>query len=98
MTSAFWVYFAFDLLKEEIIDINPKLCSEINKDNKTIKLFDNKHPKYGCLLCAVHYLGISGQRKQKPTTTWVGSAIYGDGGFEPASRGPDTNLSTCVVY
>ncbi|EOB7549857.1 hypothetical protein ACIWZ4_000903 [Staphylococcus aureus] len=40
MTSAFWVYFEFDLQKEEIIDINPKLCLEINKDNKTIKLFD----------------------------------------------------------
>ncbi|EGS99104.1 hypothetical protein RK90_001515 [Staphylococcus aureus] len=40
MTPAFWVYFEFDLQKEEIIDINPKLCLEINKDNKTIKLFD----------------------------------------------------------
>ncbi|MCD8886970.1 hypothetical protein K2V50_06535 [Staphylococcus epidermidis] len=40
MTPGFWVYFEFDLQTEEIIDINPKLCSEINKDNKTIKLFD----------------------------------------------------------
>ena len=44
MTPAFWVYFEFDLQKEEIIDINPKLCSEINKDNKTIKLFDKQSP------------------------------------------------------
>ena len=27
-----------------------------------------------------------------------GFQSYGDGGFEPASRGPDTHLSTCVVY
>ncbi|MEB6208178.1 hypothetical protein [Staphylococcus pasteuri] len=40
LEPSFWVYFEFNLQKEEIIDIDPKLCSEINKDNKTIKLFD----------------------------------------------------------
>ncbi|EPP69568.1 hypothetical protein M458_08875, partial [Staphylococcus epidermidis Scl22] len=34
----------------------------------------------------------------KPTTTWVAGYIMETAGFEPASRGPDTNLSTCVVY
>ncbi|WP_238658837.1 hypothetical protein [Staphylococcus felis] len=36
MTPAFWVYFEYDLQKEEIIEINPELYAEINKDNKTL--------------------------------------------------------------
>ena len=42
--------------------------------------------------------GISGATKIK-AHNHMGYRLYnGDGGFEPASRGPDTNLSTCVVY
>ena len=37
-------------------------------------------------------------QNKKPTTTWVAGLIMETAGFEPASRGPDTNLSTCVVY
>ena len=39
-----------------------------------------------------------GNKNKKPTTTWVAGYIMETAGFEPASRGPDTNLSTCVVY
>ena len=45
-----------------------------------------------------HIWGKIGATKQKPTTTWVADYIMETAGFEPASRGPDTNLSTCVVY
>ena len=48
------------------------------------------------------YCGISvailWQQNKKPTTTWVAGYIMETAGFEPASRGPDTNFSTCVVY
>ncbi len=39
-----------------------------------------------------------GNKNKKPTTTKVAGSIVETAGFEPASRGPDTNLSTCVVY
>lgn len=39
-----------------------------------------------------------GNKNKKPTTAWVAGLIMETAGFEPASRGPDTNLSTCVVY
>ena len=45
-----------------------------------------------------HIWGNTMATKQKPTTTWVAGYIMETAGFEPASRGPDTNLSTCVVY
>ena len=35
---------------------------------------------------------------KKPSTVVVESSDMETAGFEPASRGPDTNLSTCVVY
>ena len=43
-----------------------------------------------CTFCA--------PKNKKPTTTRVTGYIMETAGFEPASRGPDTNLSTCVVY
>ncbi len=39
-----------------------------------------------------------GDKNKKPLTTRVKGYIVETAGFEPASRGPDTNLSTCVVY
>ena len=45
-----------------------------------------------------HIWGNIGATKQKPTNTRVVGYIMETAGFEPASRGPDTNLSTCVVY
>lgn len=49
------------------------------------------------MYCAlsVHFLCT---QNKKPTTTWVAGFIMETAGFEPASRGPDTHLSTCVVY
>ncbi len=39
-----------------------------------------------------------GNKNKKPTTTWVADSIVETAGVEPASKGPDTHLSTCVVY
>lgn len=39
-----------------------------------------------------------GNKNKKPLTTRVKGYIVETAGFEPASRGPDTDLSTCVVY
>lgn len=36
--------------------------------------------------------------KNKPITAMVIGYIVEAAGFEPASKGPDTNVSTCVVY
>lgn len=41
---------------------------------------------------------ICALKNKKPITTWVIGYIVEAAGFEPASRGPDTNVSTCVVY
>ena len=50
-------------------------------------------------LCVGAFLGqYWGNKNKKPTTTVVAGYIMETAGFEPASRGPDTNLSTCVVY
>lgn len=50
-------------------------------------------------LCIVAYLWqYCGNKNKKPTTTRVIGYIVETAGFEPASRGPDTHLSTCVVY
>ncbi|EUN37171.1 hypothetical protein AS94_08670 [Staphylococcus aureus subsp. aureus 300-169] len=47
----------------------------------------------------VHFLcTICALKNKKPTTTKVADYIMETAGFEPASRGPDTHLSTCVVY
>ena len=54
------------------------------------ELVEKRHPFIRCLFI-VH-------QNKKPTTTWVAGYIMETAGFEPASRGPDTNLSTCVVY
>lgn len=39
-----------------------------------------------------------GYKNKKLVTNRVTSYEMEAAGFEPASRGPDTNLSTCVVY
>ena len=49
-------------------------------------------------MCWGIFGAILGQQNKKPTTTWVAGLIMETAGFEPASRGPDTHLSTCVVY
>ncbi len=41
---------------------------------------------------------ICALENKKPTTTRVIGYIVETAGFEPASKGPDTNVSTCVVY
>ncbi len=38
-----------------------------------------------------------GNENKKPITTEVIGYIVETAGFEPASKGPDTNVSTCVV-
>ncbi len=39
-----------------------------------------------------------GNKNKKPSTTRIESYIVETAGVEPASKGPDTHLSTCVVY
>ena len=45
-----------------------------------------------------HLWQYCGNKNKKPATNRVTSFKMETAGFEPASRGPDTNLSTCVVY
>lgn len=53
----------------------------------------------GVFLCTVHFLcTICAPENKKPTTAMVIGCIVETAGFEPASKGPDTNVSTCVVY
>ncbi len=49
-------------------------------------------------MCCGTSVAILWQRKQKAHNHMVAGYIMETAGFEPASRGPDTNLSTCVVY
>ena len=45
-----------------------------------------------------HLWQYCGNKNKNPTTTMVIGYVVETAGFEPASRGPDTHLSTCVVY
>ena len=67
--------------------------------DKSITIYDNIASNYRALFMCWGISGaILGQQNQKPITKRVTGYIVETAGFEPASRGPDTHLSTCVVY